>query len=579
MSLVKQLLENNLLLISDSQPFKYSNGGEGFYYIDLRRGPSYPNLFQDILDAYSTLFTKPPQIFVGVPSAGIIYATGLAIKHQRALGVWNITKQQLQVFSFSQLLSETQKFSKLITDPKSTAFVGLQDVGIMLATMMGLVHHRPSAILRRSFKSYGCGQLLEADLEHWKQTGVKQVIIFNDPLYPVSQPELFRLAWQSGLVRSGLQFNLVSAKPIIQSPNTKLEHLTIVEDLWTTGTSSYHVHKAISNQLGVNPKIIALINRLTGVVNKFKDLKIDARARYDIATLVTDALNQELITETAAWKIKSSFSPYTQRLVSCNDSGICVGLDILPDQLPDDYEPTLAGMQKFAIQLLEFAHQTGIRVVKPNFGYWGSVKALKPIIKRARELDILVILDAKIGDISKTQGRYAREYQIFDAVTVHGYLGSDSIEPVIKAGLGCYVVLLTSNPSRDELETFGPKCQKIYQLMARQIVTWQKYGSVGAVIGGTGELKELRWLIKYFARELNYLPPLLIPGIGTQGGSAPTVMEAIKESLKETRWSQDKLQQELRKVVLSSSSAISLAKDPKMAMQHLVKSVNSSVTV
>lgn len=227
------------------------------------------------------------------------------------------------------------------------------------------------------------------------------------------------------------------------------------------------------------------------------------------------------------------------------------------------------------------------------------------LLEEAKKKDILVILDTKIGNIMRTQSQYAEKYKHFDAVTAHGYMGGDSIFPITDAMLGCYVLVFTSNPTRVDFETKSimnessldqyvklldsgltkkeasnkvlKESKKLYMAAAEKVVEWQFAGSVGAVIGGTpnneGKLAELEEIVEYFGKALNYLPSILIPGVGTQGGSATDVTNAIVYVLRKLGWDKDKIRYEMRKVVINSASAIDYSPRPKDVAQDLVDEV------
>ena len=113
--------------------------------------------------------------------------------------------------------------------------------------------------------------------------------------------------------------------------------------------------------------------------------------------------------------------------------------------------------------------------------------------------------------------------------------------------------------------------------MVKLVTRFQHCGSLGAVVGGTGELEELKTIVEYFASTLDYLPPLLIPGVGTQGGQADEVIEAIISILYKLDWSPLKIRRELDNVLINSSSKINYARDPKRAAEELVDSIRIKI--
>jgi orotidine-5'-phosphate decarboxylase len=141
-----------------------------------------------------------------------------------------------------------------------------------------------------------------------------------------------------------------------------------------------------------------------------------------------------------------------------------------------------------------------------------------------------VILDAKRGDIGETAKQYAREaferYQA-DAVTLSPYMGLDSIEPYMEFdGKGLILLCRTSNPGGSDLQSFRGNdssylIESVYERVARLAATeWNRTGQIGLVVGATypAELRRVR--------ELAPTLPLLIPGIGAQGGDAEATVRA-----------------------------------------------------
>ena len=165
---------------------------------------------------------------------------------------------------------------------------------------------------------------------------------------------------------------------------------------------------------------------------------------------------------------------------------------------------------------------------KPQIAYFasqGAETALENICHYIREAypDVTLILDAKRGDIGSTAEHYARE--AFDrygahAVTVNPYLGTDSVEPFFEHGGGVIALCRTSNPGGDDFQSLVADGKPIYVHVAERVAKeWSQLGDCGLVVGATypAELAEVRAI----APDL----PLLVPGVGAQGGDAATVVE------------------------------------------------------
>jgi len=197
-----------------------------------------------------------------------------------------------------------------------------------------------------------------------------------------------------------------------------------------------------------------------------------------------------------------------------NKSLLCVGLDPDPQKLPVD------NVLEFNKAIID-ATADLVCAYKPNLAFYEAmgIRGLQILKKTVACIpgNIPVIGDAKRGDIGNTAVAYAKalfEYYKFDAVTVSPYLGYDSVEPFLdyKHG-GVFVLCRTSNRSaadfQDLVDNFG---MKFYQSVAMRASEWNKDGNIGLVVGATypEELKEVRKMCPEM--------PLLIPGIGAQGG-------------------------------------------------------------
>ncbi|MBN1645499.1 orotidine-5'-phosphate decarboxylase, partial [Candidatus Woesearchaeota archaeon] len=177
--------------------------------------------------------------------------------------------------------------------------------------------------------------------------------------------------------------------------------------------------------------------------------------------------------------------------------------------------------------------------VKPNLAFYEQygfegLRALKKIILKAKEYGIPVILDAKRGDIGKTSKAYAKAFFEFwdcDCLTVAPYMGSDSVGPFLEYstnGKGVYILCRTSNKGAVDLQDIKTDDgEPFYIQTARKIIEWHKEGT-GAVVGATYP-EELGEIAKLFVKSEKQVP-LLIPGVGAQGGSAREVVGVLKKA-------------------------------------------------
>jgi orotidine-5'-phosphate decarboxylase len=138
---------------------------------------------------------------------------------------------------------------------------------------------------------------------------------------------------------------------------------------------------------------------------------------------------------------------------------------------------------------------------------------------------VVLILDAKRGDIGPTAERYAHEAFVrygADAVTVNPYLGTDSLEPFLShSGKGVIVLCRTSNPGSGDLQMLTTDGRPMYQHVAHMAADqWSKMGEVALVVGATypAELATVRGIVGDM--------PLLVPGVGAQGGDVVATVNA-----------------------------------------------------
>lgn len=217
------------------------------------------------------------------------------------------------------------------------------------------------------------------------------------------------------------------------------------------------------------------------------------------------------------------------------NSIICLGLDPVIEDIPLTGDPKTVIIAFFE-EILNRLMQKKIypAAVKPNYAFYAQyglegLEALLAVIALFKKEGFPVIFDAKRGDIGKTATAYAREaFDVFqaDAVTVSPYLGSDSIIPFFNQypDKGCYVLTKTSNPSSSEIQDLMVEQVPLYEQVAKKIVEWYRPG-IGSVAGATFP-EQLSTIALIFLRSGNEVP-ILIPGIGTQGGTIAEVMSSL----------------------------------------------------
>ncbi|MBV8468945.1 MAG: orotidine-5'-phosphate decarboxylase [Burkholderiaceae bacterium] len=228
-----------------------------------------------------------------------------------------------------------------------------------------------------------------------------------------------------------------------------------------------------------------------------------------------------------------SFIQQLQAAERLNDSMLCVGLDPEPAKFPGDWKGDASRIFDFCAAIVD-ATKDLVLAFKPQIAYFAAHRAedqlerLMAHIKRVAPA-VPVILDAKRGDIGSTAEQYAREafvrYQA-DAVTLSPFMGFDSIEPYLRYGdKGAIVLCRTSNPGGSDWQNQRladvPGQPRLYEHLAHLAQTeWNKNGQLGLVVGATFPAEIAR------VRELAPTLPLLIPGVGAQGGDAAATVKA-----------------------------------------------------
>jgi orotidine-5'-phosphate decarboxylase len=207
---------------------------------------------------------------------------------------------------------------------------------------------------------------------------------------------------------------------------------------------------------------------------------------------------------------------FTDKLLNAsrkNKSWLCIGLDPDPELVPD------VDVLQFNKAIIE-ATSDLVCAYKPNLAFYEALgtEGLAVLEKTIKYVpgDIPIIGDAKRGDIGNTARAYARAlFSVlgFDAATVNPYLGFDSIEPFISyQDKGIFVLCRTSNPGAADFQNLRTNGQPLYETVAQKAKEWNIHGNIGLVVGATypEELKKVRSICPEM--------PLLIPGIGAQGG-------------------------------------------------------------
>ena len=216
-----------------------------------------------------------------------------------------------------------------------------------------------------------------------------------------------------------------------------------------------------------------------------------------------------------------------------NNSMLCVGLDPEPAKFPGQLNGDASKIYDFCAAIVD-ATADLVSAFKPQIAYFAAHRAedqLERLIAHMRRAapQVPVILDAKRGDIGSTAAQYAIEaFERYgaDAVTLSPFMGFDSVTPYLKYhGKGAFLLCRTSNPGGDDLQNQRLASVEGQPLLYEHIARlaqgpWNLNGQLGLVVGATypAEIERVRAVAPTV--------PLLIPGVGAQGGDALATVKA-----------------------------------------------------
>ena len=216
-----------------------------------------------------------------------------------------------------------------------------------------------------------------------------------------------------------------------------------------------------------------------------------------------------------------------------NQSLLCVGLDPDITRLPEPYQGNAGKIYDFCAAIVDATADLAL-AYKSQIAYFAAARAeeqLERLVQHIRRAapHVPVILDSKRGDIGSTAEQYAIEaFERYgcDAVTLSPFMGADSFAPYLKRhGKGAFLLCRTSNAGGNDLQ--AQRLQSIngqpllYEHIAQQAhAEWNSNGQLGLVVGATYPQELAR------VRQLAPSLPLLIPGVGAQGGDAAATVQA-----------------------------------------------------
>jgi orotidine-5'-phosphate decarboxylase len=198
---------------------------------------------------------------------------------------------------------------------------------------------------------------------------------------------------------------------------------------------------------------------------------------------------------------------------------LCIGLDVDAEKIPEHLKTSENPVLEFNRQIIEATHDL-VCAYKPNLAFYEAMgelglNTLRGTLKLIPK-SIITIGDGKRGDIGNTAERYTRSLFDdfgFDSVTVNPYMGFDSVEPFLKnPDKGVFILALTSNPGSKDFQRLKVGAKPLYEKVVQAAKKWNGKKNIGLVVGATHpkELQRIRKMVPDM--------PILIPGIGKQGG-------------------------------------------------------------
>jgi orotidine-5'-phosphate decarboxylase len=245
---------------------------------------------------------------------------------------------------------------------------------------------------------------------------------------------------------------------------------------------------------------------------------------------------------------------------------LCAGLDPDFERLPEQFQKLEFPQFEFNKWIIDQTAEY-VAAYKPNMAFYESqgdkgMRELKMTMEylQERHADIFTICDAKRADIASSSQQYAKsafEWFGFDAATLNPYLGKDALQPFLDyKEKGCIIVARTSNPGAREFQDLLLEGKPLWQIIAETVATeWNSNENCMLVVGATypKERKAIRGLVGEM--------PLLVPGVGSQGGD-------VKAAVLAGRTTQGK------GLIISTGRAIVFAENPAKAARDLRDEIN-----
>jgi orotidine-5'-phosphate decarboxylase len=259
---------------------------------------------------------------------------------------------------------------------------------------------------------------------------------------------------------------------------------------------------------------------------------------------------------------------------------VCVGLDVVPSKIPDlvNGSDDQSRVEAFC-EAIVGATADIVGAYKPNLSFFeamgsAGIESLRTVVRLINDTapGVPVILDAKRADIDSSNSGYVEslfEYLGGDATTLHPYLGHEALKPFLSLrSKGFFILCRTSNPGASEIQDLEVAGEPLFMRVASMVNDdWNSNGNCGLVTGATYPEELAR--IRQRAPSL----PLLIPGVGAQGGD---VERTVRAAFDGTRL--NALVNSSRAIIYASSSP-SFASDARDAAIALTKQIDDTVKV
>ncbi len=406
-------------------------------------------------------------------------------------------------------------------------------------------------------------QALKEKVKDWKCTVVLGVAMGG---IPPSERLADALGLPSAYIRPDAKNKGYGMGNVIEGASIAGEDVLIVEDLYSTGGSALANRKIALEHGAKSVKMISIFSyNMDRMKKEFAEAGVEPESLIivdDVLPFMDSKLNDDeyemlmdWVNDPEGWferhKLQLEFGYVTNLRKSAfsSKSLICLGADPVIEALPLDYaKHGISGFNHYLNDLLEEMERHGIApaAIKPNESCYmvhnrplkndfTGYESLGKVITTCDSMGIPSILDCKRGDIGNTSALYAKGYFEGwnpDALTVHCYMGDDSVLPFAEycnteKKKGIYVLDLTSNKGSENFQKKRMSSGKfLYEEVTDKIIEWAtKRPGLGAVIGATHE--QLFPILKSLAGKGI---PGLIPGVGSQGASARYVVEVAQKA-------------------------------------------------